>query len=59
VAAEPELVRAVGGVCGVPTIAVDCRSWKFFGIQGAGPAWAALIGAASVEAPVTQNRRAA
>lgn len=59
VAAEPELVRAVGGVCGVPTIAVDCRSWKCAGIQVAGAAWASLIGAASVETAVTQNRRAA
>jgi hypothetical protein len=59
VAAEAELVRAVGGVCGVPTIAVDCRAWKSAGIQDAGPAWASLIGAASVETAVTQNRRAA
>lgn len=59
VAAEPELIRAIGGVCGVPTIAVDCRQWKCAGMQGAGPAWAALIGAASVETAATQNRRAA
>lgn len=59
VAAEPELIRAVGGVCGVPTIATDCRQWKCAGLQQAGSAWAALIGGASVEAPVTHNRRAA
>jgi hypothetical protein len=58
-AAESELIRAVGGVCGVPTIAVDCRQWKCPGVQGTGPAWASLIGSAVIEAREMQNRRAA
>ena len=59
VASEPELIRAVGGVCGVPTIATDCRQWKCAGVSHAGAAWAALIGGASIEAPGVRNRRAA
>lgn len=58
-AAEPELIRAVGGVCGVPTVAVECGQWKLSGLRFTGPSWASLAGSVVVDSVATQERRAA
>jgi hypothetical protein len=58
-AAEPELIRAVGGVCGVPTVAVECGQWGLAGLRCTGPSWASLAGSVVVDSPATQERRAA
>jgi len=58
-AAEPELIRAVGGVCGVPTVAVECGQWKLSGLRCTGPSWASLAGSVVVDSVATQERRAA
>lgn len=43
-AAAPDLVRAVGGVCGLPTVAVDCARWSEGAPRSAGPEWAPVMG---------------
>jgi hypothetical protein len=58
-AGESDLLRAVGGVCGLPTIAVDCGAWVHGAATHLGPAWAPMLGAANLVAAGSRVRRAA
>lgn len=58
-AAQAELVRAVGGVCGTPTFPVDCGAWGGRRACRLGPSWASMLGAGVASEQAIDERRAA
>ena len=56
---EPDLLRAVGGVCGLPTMAVDCGAWMHASSMHLGPGWAPMLGTTSPKPFESGARRAA
>lgn len=59
-ATHGELIRAVGGVCGMQTLAVECDAWIHHGASRVDASWAASLGVgAMTETGVASLRRAA
>jgi hypothetical protein len=58
-ARDADLVRAVGGVCGLPTVAADCGSWVHATSCRLDPSWAPMLGVATPVAAESNIRKAA
>ena len=55
----PDLVRALGGVCAIPTVVVDCADWSLGSSDATGPGWATLLGTVAAEEAAVAARRVA
>jgi len=55
----PDLVRALSGVCAVPTAVVDCADWSLGSAQCRGAGWATLLGTAATPEDASVARRVA